>query len=302
MRFFPALVSLPYGRSLHTRFFLLLHFVRFFFAKFILTLCFLALPRSELRQLCGGARRNRPSGWRSSLGDLLFDTIVAVPGKATRGDRHDYDEVWFVDHHLGSKVRAGVPANAGMAVPQSRSAGPRARQRGFPFDSLLRGLPPPVSMPTRSSSFRDPAWRRRIRRCHLIIQSNHTTLPSWREGRCLVAVESVVGRLVRCRGMFDTTAFGLVHFGAAPSWLTVQALPRVDWRAPDQTGRGSICSPRSAPRSYCGKPLPQDVAGSSALVSAHEAASHQLQSELIHMLTPPTSSKEALNDRSQSPL
>jgi anaerobic selenocysteine-containing dehydrogenase len=205
------------------------------------------------------------------LGDLLFDTIVATR-QGTAVTRHDYDEVWSLISHSDRKVRLVVPQMLEwLARLDPQAAGvPKA----FPFMLAAGGR----RMFNANQIFRDPAWRREDPDGAMLINSSDLSALGAKDGDW-IAVESVVGRLVvRCK-VDDAMRNGQL---ALPHGYG-QAYPTSDGERLINGPRINLLTESGNRDPIAGTPYHKNVAVRLALVSAHEAASHQSQSERIHM-------------------
>ena len=205
------------------------------------------------------------------LGDLLFDTIVATR-QGTAVTRHDYDEVWSLISHSDRKVRLVVPQMLEWLArldPQAAGA-----PKEFPFMLAAGGR----RMFNANQIFRDPAWRREDPDGAMLINSSDLSELGAKDGDW-IAVELVVGRLVvRCK-VDDAMRNGQL---ALPHGYG-QAYPTSDGERLINGPRINLLTESGNRDPIAGTPYHKNVAVRLALVSAHEAATYQSQSERIHM-------------------
>ena len=125
--------------------------------------------------------------------------------------------------------------------------------------------------------FRDPAWRREDPDGAMLINSSDLSELGAKDGDW-IAVESVVGRLVvRCK-IDDAMRKGQL---ALPHGYG-QAYPTLDGARLINGPRINLLTESGNRDPIAGTPYHKNVAVRLALVSAHEAAAYQSQSERIH--------------------
>jgi anaerobic selenocysteine-containing dehydrogenase len=226
------------------------------------------------------AKRSPQAVWRAigaseqvadhQLGDLLFDTIVASR-QGTAVTRHEYDEVWSLIGHSDRKVRLIVPQMLEWLArldPQAASA-----PKEFPFVLAAGGR----RMFNANQIFRDPAWRRDDPDGALLINSRDLSELGAKDGDW-IAVESAAGRLVvRCK-VDDAMRNGQL---ALPHGYG-QAYPTSDGERLINGPRINLLTESGNRDPIAGTPYHKNVAVRLALVTEHEAAACQSQSERIH--------------------